>query len=61
MSIALFVVWGLICTVGAVVLGIVFLFGDRAPVTVWALGTSIVLAAIFWAVVIHTFKHLASM
>lgn len=61
MSIALFVVWGLICTVGAVVLGIAFLFGDRGPHVVWALGTSMVLAAIFWTVVVYTFKHLASM
>ena len=61
MSIALFVVWGILCTLAAVILGIAFLFGAHEPVIVWALGTSIVLAVIFWVVAVYAFKNLASM
>ena len=60
MSIVLFILGGIFCTLAAVVLS-AFAFAARERYLLWAFCACAGLAAVFWIVVIHAFKKLASM
>lgn len=61
MSIMLFVGFGLLMTLAALVLGLSLVFGLRGSWLPWALAVSAICAAAFWVRAVIIFKHLASM